>query len=42
MSTINLNQLKASVLQPPSLGIKGAYSRQAKQKQEVKQQAMLE
>ena len=38
----NLNQLKANVLQPPTMGIKGAYSRQAKVKQEQKQRAILE
>lgn len=38
----NLNQLKAAVLQPPTMGIKGAYSRQAKAKQEQKQRAILD
>ena len=38
----NLNQLKAAVLQPLTMGIKGAYSRQAKAKQEQKQRAILD
>ena len=42
MASNNLSQLKATVLQPPSLGIKGAYSRQARAKQELKQRALLE